>query len=296
MWKKGLLFGLVCTTSLGINAQYKSSYTVSNNQDFDKVKFSLNATNGQCYIEASPDAGIMDIQSKTDSDSKPQYKENIVNRTKEVNVKMDEEQSSSLSTSISRRLFSSQSVDDYTWKVYLSKLKPMDLDLNYAVGDTYIDLSDIPIERLKMRTGTANVRINYKKGMGNRLMMDTFLIKVDMGSLEAKNLHLSNSKNIIANVGFGNVKMDFEDAEILTTEVQATVGAGSLEILLPEGDIPVRININDSPLCRIKIPVGFEQTSEHVFVSSGYKDHQTNYINFSVDVAVGNIHFRSSNH
>ena len=296
MWKKGLLFGLVCTTSLGINAQYKSSYTVSNNQDFDKVKFSLNATNGQCYIEASPDAGIMDIHSKTDSDSKPQYKENIVNRTKEVNVKMDEEQSSSLSTSISRRLFSSQSVDDYTWKVYLSKLKPMDLDLNYAVGDTYIDLSDLPIERLKMRTGTANVRINYKKGMGNRLMMDTFLIKVDMGSLEAKNLHLSNSKNIIANVGFGNVKMDFEDAEILTTEVQASVGAGSLEILLPEGNIPVRININDSPLCRIKIPAGFEQTSEHVFVSSGYKDHQTNYINFSVDVAVGNIDFRSSNH
>ncbi len=294
MWKKGLLLGLVCVTSLGIKAQFKNSYTVSDNKDFDKVKFSLNATNGQGYIEASDESGIMDIHSSTDTDIKPQFKENIINRTKEVKVNLDEEQNSSISSSISKRLFSSQSVDEYTWKVYLSKLKPMDLDLNYAVGDTYIDLSDLPIERLKMRTGTANVRINYKNGMENRLVMDTFLIKVDMGTLEAKNLHLSNAKNIIANVGFGKVKMDFEDAEVLNTEVQATVGAGSLEIMLPDKNIPVKININDSPLCRVKIPNGFIQTSNHVFVTEGYENTQINYINFSVDVAVGNIVFKST--
>jgi hypothetical protein len=73
----------------------------------------------------------------------------------------------------------------------------MDLDLTYAVGDTYIDLSGLPVENLKMRTGNSNVHVNYDNDMGNQLQMDTFLIKVDMGSFKATNLHLSRSKHVI---------------------------------------------------------------------------------------------------
>ncbi|NJN26745.1 MAG: hypothetical protein HC819_12615 [Cyclobacteriaceae bacterium] len=290
-----MLIGLVCIANLELIAQFNNSYTVSDNQEFDKIKFSLNATNGQCFIEAGDESGILNIHSNSPTEAQPLFKEDISNRTKEVKVKLNEDQNSLLSSSISKRLFSSQAVEEYTWKVYLSKLKPMDLDLTYAIGDTYIDLSDLPIERLKMRTGTANVRVNYKNGLGNRLAMDTFMIKVDMGTMTAKNLHLSNAKNIIANVGFGKVKMDFEDAKILGTEVMATVGAGSLEVLLPGGSIPVRINVNDSPLCRVKIPEGFVKSSDNVFLSANYTNGQVNYINFSVDVAVGNVIFKDSN-
>ena len=168
----------------------------------------------------------------------------------------------------------------------------MDLDLNYAVGDTYIDLSDLPIERLKMRTGSANVKINYTEGFGNQLEMDTFLIKVDMGTFEAINLHLSNANYIITDVGFGKVKMDFEDAEYIRTDVHASVGAGKLEIILPMHNIPVRININDSPLCNIKIPEEFVVSTDNIYVSPGYAENQLNQINFNVDVAVGNIVFK----
>ena len=290
----GLLLLFVSLTSFVLKAQYNNSYSVSDNQDFDKVKFSLNSTNGHCSIEPSQEVDIMDIHSNTAGTSEPLYEEKIINRTKEVNVKFAEEHETSLSSSISKRLFSSQSVDDYTWKVYLSKLKPMDLDLNYAIGDTYIDLSDLPIERFKMRTGSANVKVNYKKGLANQLEMDTFMIKVDMGTFEAKNLHLSKSSNIIADVGFGKVKMDFEDAQIIKTMVLATVGAGRLEILLPRENIPIKINVNDSPLCQIKIPKEFVEFSDHVFMTPGFNENETNYINFSVDVAVGNIIFKSA--
>ena len=294
MRRNGLLLLLVSLTSFVLKAQYNNSYSVSDNQDFDKVKFSLNSTNGHCSIEPSQEVDIMDIHSNTAGTSEPLYEEKIINRTKEVNVKFAEEHEISLSSSISKRLFSSQSVDDYTWKVYLSKVKPMDLDLNYAVGDTYIDLSDLPIERFKMRTGSANVKVNYKKGLANQLEMDTFMIKVDMGTFEAKNLHLSKSSNIIADVGFGKVKMDFEDAQIIKTMVLATVGAGKLEILLPRENIPIKINVNDSPLCQIKIPKEFVESGDHVFMTPGFNENETNYINFSVDVAVGNIIFKSA--
>lgn len=288
----GLLLILIFPISFALKAQLNNSYSVSDDQDFDRVKFSLNATNGQGSIESGSEAKILDIHSKTEESNKPQFIETINNRTKEVNVDFSEKKNSSLSSSISKHMFSAQSVDDYSWKVYLSKLKPLDLDLTYAIGDTYIDLSDLPIEKLKMRSGSANVRVNYKKGMGNLLEMDTFLIKVDLGTFEARNLHLCNSKNIIADVGFGNMKIDFEEAEEINTNVNATVGAGKLEVLLPHGGIPVKINVNDSPLCRVKMPKNFEKVGENEFASPGYDSELANCINFSIDVAVGNIVFK----
>ena len=298
MWRNGLLLTLILLTGFALKAQFDNYYTVSDNQEFDKVEFSLKTTNGQCLIEPGKEVGIMDIYSKTEGITKPQYEENIVNRTKVVKVKLDEKNNNYLSATISKQMFGSRpmSVDDYTWKVYLSKLKPMDIDLRYAVGDTYVDLSDLPIERLKIKTGSANVRINYNKGLGNQMEMDTFMIVVDMGTFEAKNIHLSRSGNIIADVGFGNVQMDFGDAEVITTEVRATVGAGKLEIILPHKNVPVKININDSPLCHIKMPKEFQETTENVFITPEFNENQANYINFNVDVVVGSIVFKTASH
>lgn len=293
MWRFGSLFLFATTVSLTLHAQLSNSYTISDNQDFDKVNFSLNATNGDCYIEPGLESGVIDIQSKTEGKAKPSYTEEIVDRTKRVKVELTDGQNSSIGSALSMRMFNSSAENDYSWKLQLSKLKPLNLDLNYAVGDTYIDLSDLPIERLKMKTGSANVKVNYAEGFGNQMEMDTFMIKVDMGSFDASNLHLANSKNIIADVGFGKVKMDFEQAKMVKTEVCATVGAGKLEIILPKADVPVKINLNDSPLCNIKVPKKFEKLTESVFVSPGFKELDENHISFNVDVAVGHVVFKN---
>ncbi len=289
---------LVSSAFYGVHAQFNASYSVPDNADFDRVKFSLNATNGQCTIEAGSGDNLMEIYSKANENTQPQFKENISNRTKRVGVVLTEKEDGYLSSSLSKRMFSSNTSEDYAWKVQFSKLKPLDLNLNYAVGDTYIDLSDLPVERLKMRTGSSNVRVSYKDDMQNRLVMDTFLIKVDMGTFDARNLHLSRCKNILADVGFGKVKMDFGNANIIHTDVVATVGAGFLEVILPRNNTSVRININDSPLCHITIPKGFESTEKNVFVINQADQNSTqpqNYITFSVDVAVGNIEFKTAN-
>jgi hypothetical protein len=294
MWKNGFMVSLVLAVAYYANAQVKSFISVSDNQDFDKVKLSLNATDGQCYIESGSELSLMNIGSASEDITAPQYEEKIIERTKQINVNLDDEHSKSLSSTISKRMFSRQSVDDYTWKVFLSNYKPLDLDLNYAVGDTYIDLSELSVERLKMHTGSANVSVNYKDGQGNKVRMDTFMIKVDMGTFNAKNLHLSRSGHVIADVGFGSMHMDFEDAVDISTDVTASVGAGRLEVILPSSDIPVKININDSPLCRIKMPAEFRQSEGSVFVNSELKNSDENYLTFNVDVAVGNIVFKSS--
>jgi hypothetical protein len=88
--------------------------------------------------------------------------------------------------------------------------------------------------------------------------------------------------------------MDFKHARQITTEVTASVGAGKLEVILPNSDIPVKININDSPLCRIKIPEEFQQSSSKEFTNLENSKDDGNYLTFNVDVAVGNIIFKSS--
>ena len=50
---------------------------------------------------------------------------------------------------------------DETWKFFLSDEKPMCLDLNYHVGEAYIDLSGLAIERMKLKSGSANVHLLY---------------------------------------------------------------------------------------------------------------------------------------
>jgi hypothetical protein len=293
MWKNGLMFFLALSLGHAVNAQVKNSFVISDNQDFDKIKLSLKASEGQCYIEPGQQTTQTNIEQVSKDNTSPTYEEKIVARTKQINIQLDDEEAS-LGSSISKRMFSRQSLDDYTWKVYLSNYKPMDLDLNYAVGDTYIDLSGLPVERLKMHTGSANVSVNYKADQGNQLAMDTFLIKVDMGTFKAKNLHLSRSRKVIADVGFGTVHMDFEDAESISTDVSASVGAGKLEVILPTSDVPVRININDSPLCRIKMPNEFKKSSANVFTNIDSTGGSDDYLTFNVDVAVGNIVFKSS--
>jgi hypothetical protein len=293
MWKNSLLFLLALPLSYAVNAQVRNSYAISDHQDFDKIKLSLKGSEGQCYIEPGRQTAQMNIEQISNDERRPNFEEKIVARTKQINIQLDDEKAS-LGASISKRMFSRQSVDDYTWKVYLSKYKPMDLDLTYAVGDTYIDLSGLPVERLKMHTGSANVHVHYKNNQGNLLAMDTFLIKVDLGTFEAKNLHLSRSEKVFADVGFGTLHMDFEDAQMISTDVSASVGAGKLEVILPTSDVPVKININHSPLCRIKMPEEFEKSSANVFTNMDTKGETENYLTFNVDVAVGNIVFKSA--
>ena len=118
MWKNGVLLFFLFSASFALKAQLKNSYIVTDNQEFDRVKFSLNATNGQCLIESSSEAALMDIHSNTEESIQPQYEEQIINRTKEVKVELGEKHSTSLSTTISKHMFSTQAVDDYTWNPF----------------------------------------------------------------------------------------------------------------------------------------------------------------------------------
>jgi len=295
MWRL-LLLGLVGLLGFSSYGQIKKHYTVENSNSFDKVDLTLSGGSGTCHIRPTPNNNPVNIYGKSESNSPSPLCESILdNRTQYVNVnfidgKIDETSSKQLPF----KVFSDgERNTENQWHVYLSKKKPVNLNLKYGMGNAHVDLSGLAIENLNIITGSANVNVGYVSGQYNQQKMDTFSIKVDLGELEARQVALSNAKTIIADVGFGSLYLDFTNKSMVKSNVNATVGAGNLIVSANESINPMIIYINNSPLCRIKIPNGFTEIRKNVFVNDEYDQDAENLVTFNIDVTMGNIIFKT---
>jgi hypothetical protein len=275
--------------------QIKKHYTVENSNSFDKVDLTLSGGSGTCYIRPTPNINPVNIYGKSESNSlSPSCESVLDNRTQRVNVNFIDEKNESYTRGVAFNVFSNdKESNENQWHVYLSKKKPIKLNLNYGMGNAYIDLSGLAVENLNITTGSANVNVGYISGQYNQQEMDTFSIKVDLGELEARQIALSNAKTIIADVGFGSLYLDFTNKSLVKSNVNATVGAGNLIVNANESMNPMIIYIQNSPLCRIKIPQSFVEIRKNVFVNSQYDQDAENLITFNIDVTMGNIIFKT---
>jgi hypothetical protein len=276
--------------------QIKKHYTVENSNSFDKIDLTISGGSGTCYIRPTPNINPVNIYGKSESNAIGLSCESVLdNRTQRVKVNFTEGKINESSTkNVSFNVFSNDngSKEDQ-WHVYLSKKKPIRLNLNYGMGNAYVDLSGLSVEKLNITTGSANVSVGYISGQYNQQEMDTFCIRVDLGELEARQIALSNAKTIIADVGFGSLYLDFTNKSFVKSNVNATVGAGNLIVNANESMNPMIIYIQDSPLCRVKIPQSFTEIRKNVFVNSQYRQDAENLITFNIDVTMGNIIFKS---
>ena len=288
--------GLAGFMGLSSYGQIKKHYTVENSNTFDKVVITLSGGSGTCYVRPTPNANPVNIYGKSLSNTQnPSCKSVLDNRIQWVNVNfLDNRSDQASAKKVSFNVFGKEeSNQDDQWHVYLSKKKPVLLNLNYGMGDAFVDLSGLSVEKLKVKTGSADVKVGYVSGQYNQQEMDTFSIKVDLGELEARRVALSNARNIIADVGFGTLFLDFTDKSKVKSTVTATVGAGNLVVNSGNSVNPMIIYIQNSPLCRVKIPKGFSEIRKNVFISHDYREDAENLITFNVDVTMGNIIFKS---
>ena len=122
--------------------------------------------------------------------------------------------------------------------------------------------------------------------------MDTFFVKVDLGSLNVKQLNLSRSKVVIAEVGFGNIFLDFSNKPDHAPSVKGSVGAGNMIILLPEETVPVMVKINESWLCSVKLSKNLRRISANTYANAAYSSNPKNALTFDLDVSMGKIIFK----
>jgi hypothetical protein len=278
--------------------QIKKQFTVENTPSCENIKLHLRASSGNCYIKPSQNPEILNVYSNQDESSySHNYRKETKGKTCEVFLNLEEVYAEGVGQTISTKMFGNteKSSANKLWKMYLTDSKPYVLELNYAVGNAHIDLSGLSIKKLKINTGSADVNVSYNS-LENRVDMDTFSIKVDLGSLNVKNLNLSRTKYMVADVGFGNMMLDFSNTPLVTNKIKGSVGAGNLVIILPSAETPVIVKIQDSWLCSVKVPASLKKISENTFATAAYTNTKDakNALVFDLDVSMGSIIFKEN--
>jgi hypothetical protein len=274
--------------------QMKKQFTVDNQDICKTIDLSLRAKTGNCYIRSGQTSEILTIYSNQDLE---EYAHTFSNEVKGaicfVKLALEQEGQRGVSKKISHQVFGGEEMmSDKFWKVYLTNDKPYSLDLDYGLGNANIDLSGLSIKRLKINTGSADVNVTYTTGLENKVEMDTFFVKVDLGSLNVKQLNLSRSKVVMVEVGFGNINLDFSNKPAIMPSVKGSVGAGNLIILLPEESVPVMVTINESWLCSVNLSKNLKRIGENTYANAAYARNPKNALTFDLDVSMGKIVFK----
>lgn len=275
-------------------SQIKKQFSVEDNDGVEKVDLHFKVNNGACLIRPSQSTELLNVYSNQDHDSySHSFDKSIKEQTCSIKLSLEDNRSEGISQSISYRMFGNSSeATKKLWKVYLTESKSYTLNLTYGIGQADIDLSGLTIEKLKIHTGSADVNIGYLAGKSNQMEMDTFYVKVDLGSVNVKKLNLSRSKHVVADIGFGNLLLDFSDQPQVRSEIKGSVGAGNLLIMLPAEETPVIVKVNDSWLCRVKLTKSFTKLTDNTFVNRAYSADAPNLLTFNLDVSMGSIVFK----
>lgn len=291
---------LIFTSVLGANlasGQVKRQFNVEDTPACESVKLYVKANSGNCYIKPSQNTDILNVFSNQDAESFSHnfYKE-VKGKICEVRLDLEQVKAEGFSHTLSTRVFgaSEKTNSDKYWKMYLTDNKPYRLELTYGVGNANVDLSGLSVKKLQINTGSADVNIGYNT-LENRIDMDSFLVKVDLGSVKVRKMNLSRAHFVMADVGFGNMTLDFSGEPLVTNLVKGSVGAGNLVIILPDTNVPVLVKVRDSWLCSVSMPKNLQKIAENTFANQAYqaKSVQTP-LTFDLDVSMGHIIFKEA--
>jgi hypothetical protein len=284
--------------AFGVMGQIKKQFSVEDVAHCENVQLHLKAKTGNCFIRPSQNSDLLNIYSNQELEEYGHsFSQEVTGATCQVKLSLDQEGEQGVGRKISYRVFgdNESALLDKVWKVYLTEEKPYALDLDYGLGNANIDLSGLSISKLKIKTGSADVNVSYASGIENRVEMDTFFVKVDLGSVSVKQLNLSRSRVVLADVGFGNMMLDFSDTPLTKNLVKGSVGAGNLVIMLPDKETPILVKITDSWLCSVNLCRGLKKIGENTFANAAYKRDAKNSITFDLEVSMGKIIFKEKN-
>jgi len=291
-----ILFLLAIIGAVGMEglAQTKKHFTVEADALSQKVHFSLKASSGTCEIRTRSmgELPINIMGNHNEEYISSDFGQQLEGKTLHAWLNLKDNGKEGFGSKLSK-IFGKKTTDSENyWNIYFTDYKPYRLDLNYGVGKAYIDLSDIAVENCRITSGNASVKVGYLSKVRNRMEMDTMIVSVDLGDVELERLNLARAKNILAEVGFGTLVMDFEDQPEVASDIWARVGAGSLIINLPIESTPVIVRMKDTSYRKFKVPDGFEKIRENVFVSPGYSSDAKNILSFNIDLSMGSVVFK----
>lgn len=295
MWRKFYLGIIISSITTGSWGQFKKQFFVEDTKEIKSILVDLSVNSGNCFLRPTKQPGILNVYCNKDSDNfAHSYSKSIEDGVCDINLVLKAKNSESFGQSISSNLFGANFSDDDTlWKIFFSESKPYSVRLNYGVGNADLDLTGLSLSNFNIHSGSADVIVGYKDDEYNKVSMDTFFVKVDMGSVKVKNLNNANSKHILADVGFGNLLLDLSGKPNTSSIIKGNVGAGTLLVILPDKSVPVKVTITDSWLCKVQLPRNFTRIADNTYINESYSEDESGLLEFDMDVSMGNLIFRA---
>lgn len=291
-----LLTILSFIASSGLGQKLHKHFELTESKGIKNIDLKISTKAGKSFLNAVDDHKPVLILGATENDvAASSFKSETFQNTQKINAELTCKSHMGLnfSESVANTFFSSSDEVHDIWQINLSKHQTYDLNLSYLMGDANVDLSNLAVERLKIKSASADVKLSYKDRVMNSVPMDTFFVQVNFGDIEVKDLNYALAKEIIAEVGFGSLSIDCGSDWKTNSRVSASVGAGSLNIILPPQEVPIIIRINNSPLCNIRMASNFKNIGHNTFANQAYIDKPHESMEFILDVGMGTIAFKN---
>lgn len=174
--------------------------------------------------------------------------------------------------------------DDARWDISLSREYTWDIELDMGVTDAEIDLSGLPIERLKLDHGVSECRVAFTEH--NPVEMRRMVVDAGVGDLEINGLGYANARDMYFDGGTGDFVLNFSGQSDGFRTAQIDVGVGSVTIEIPR-DLPIRIETEEGWLNSVKIPRRyFDEVDDDVYETEGYEEAAYG-LEIQLDIGIG---------
>jgi hypothetical protein len=286
-----LIIGLVLGIIFQLTAQITKEFRVEEKHGYNLVYLNFNVYKGVTQIHRKLGDEPVFIHSHLSKvNILPSFNHEIRDQVLYTNLVHRNVESENLGKSLSYKLFSSSNDDfDHKWSVGLNSNFLYDLHFYFGIGTADIDLAYLPVSNCIINSTSADVKLNYSKNSANSVKMDTIMVTINMGNLEASNLNFTNAKEMIFEANYGTLNLSFSDKMPEACNIQAMVGAGKVNLILPDDSQPYIVKIKSTPMCRTYIPKHLKDIGNKTYVSRTYKENSANLMTFDIDVSVGSV-------
>lgn len=162
---------------------------------------------------------------------------------------------------------------------------PLDLNLAFGAVEAELELGGLMIRNAEISTGASETKLSFSRP--NRQVLERLDMKVGAASFRATGLGNANARRIEFGGGVGDIVLDFTGDWQADTNVEISMGVGSLTLILPR-DVGVRLN-RDTFLVSFD-PQGLVRRGDGYY-SEGW-DKAKHHLTIDVKGAFGSVNIR----
>ncbi|EKB50042.1 DUF4097 family beta strand repeat-containing protein [Cecembia lonarensis] len=275
-------------------AQLTKEFKVEEKYGFSLVQVDFNIYKGTSKIVRHIDDSPIKINCELSKvNILPDFSHNIKDQVLYSELIHRNVESENLGKSLSYKLFSSQNDDfDHKWTVNLNSNYLYALNFQFGIGKAHFDLSQLPISNCHIKSASADITLDYSKKKANSVKMDTMHISINMGTLQANHLNLTNAKYMLFEANYGSLNLNFSESMPESSQIYATVGAGKVDLQLPNENQPAIVKIKSTAMCRTSIPKHWKDIGNKTYVNKSYDEKAENLLSLMIDVSVGSVTIR----